>query len=361
MVSEADRIRAQALLDNVDMSFRQAKTEQQRRQWAETHLPMLNEAVSLDPDNSNAWNGRGSAKYALEDYQGAIVDYTKAIDLNPNNAAAWNNRGSAKHALGDHDGAIADLDEAIRLNPNNDAAWNNRGSAKYRLEKFDEAISDYHEALELNPNNQAASNNLQAALISKLRQENSKNSIERKNKTIERVEKEVNDLKNSLWWYRVVRVLLFIILFVIIFGYFFGVLDFLSLNRETLDTGNAASYIYALVARVSTVSLLVFPIVWAIRLTNQAITNAHILRFDLFSRMTVENSLDYYSREIDDKKNDLILDYMDGWMNKNPGDKLVSLQKKKLEPSSSPPKDFWDQIKALLNQLINKTDKPDIN
>jgi len=141
MATKANQKKAQALVDAADKEYEQAKTEQELKQWVETHLQMLNEAVSLDPDNSNAWN----------------------------------DRGLAKHELGDHHGAIADHTKAIKLNPKDAAAWNNRGFTKYRLEKFDEAISDLREAIRLSPSNQTVSNNLQAAEIALISHESAKN------------------------------------------------------------------------------------------------------------------------------------------------------------------------------------------
>ena len=59
------------------------------------------------------YNNRGSAKGNLQDYKGAIADYTKAIELNPNYAYAYYNRGLAKVNLKDYKGAIADFNKAI--------------------------------------------------------------------------------------------------------------------------------------------------------------------------------------------------------------------------------------------------------
>ena len=43
---------------------------------------------------SFAYLRRGISKYELEDYSGAIADYTKSIELDPNNANTYNNRGN---------------------------------------------------------------------------------------------------------------------------------------------------------------------------------------------------------------------------------------------------------------------------
>ena len=59
----------------------------------------------------------GRKKLNLEDYKGAIADYTKAIELNSDfNYYNYNLRGAAKVNLKDYDGAIADFNKAIELN-----------------------------------------------------------------------------------------------------------------------------------------------------------------------------------------------------------------------------------------------------
>ena len=324
-------------------------------------------AIELNPDNDKAWSNRGVAKSELGDHQGAIADHTKAIELNPKNAAAWGSRGGAKIDLGDYQGAIDDCTKAIELNPNNASAWTNRGSAKYHLGQYQEAITDYKETIRLDPNSKTFSNNLQAAEISKLRHDNAKDTVEIKNESKDRLTEEVKKLKTSIRLFIWLRICLFVVLIVVIFGYYLlehkNILSLICSSDVCVGISEAIGNndpenMYAIIARFSTVSLLVFPIIWAIQLINRASSNAHILRFDLFSRLNVENSLDYYSPEIGDKKNTLILNYMDGWMNNNPADRLVSLQKKKLEsPSPSPAEEILDPSKAL-RQLVDEGKPP---
>ena len=48
---------------------------------------------------------RENAKSDLNDYRGAILDFTKAIELNPKYEIAYYNRGIAKLQLGDKEGS----------------------------------------------------------------------------------------------------------------------------------------------------------------------------------------------------------------------------------------------------------------
>ena len=63
-------------------------------------LPVL---ISLSffcySQTAEEYSDRGNAKYALEDYRGAIQDYNKAIELDPEDALAYWIRGDAKESL----------------------------------------------------------------------------------------------------------------------------------------------------------------------------------------------------------------------------------------------------------------------
>ncbi len=108
--------------------------------------------IKLNPQNAYAYNNRGNAKEALKDYKGAIEDCNKAIKLNPQNAYAYNNRGNAKGKLNDYTGAIEDYNKAIEINPQYAKAYHNRGYARYNLKQYEEAIADFDKAIELDPN-----------------------------------------------------------------------------------------------------------------------------------------------------------------------------------------------------------------
>ena len=96
---------------------------------------------------------RGYEKTNLENYKGAIVEFTQAIRLNPNNAIAYHMRGYSKYMLGQHYAAIADLNTAIQLQPNYAIAYYMRGRAKAGLGQYIAAIADLNTAIRLQPNN----------------------------------------------------------------------------------------------------------------------------------------------------------------------------------------------------------------
>ena len=104
------------------------------------------------PNDAGAYNNRGNAKDALEDYQGAIQDYNKAIEITPNDTTAYYKRGIAKDLLKDYRGAIQDYSKAIEINPNYGDAYSSRGMTKYDLEDYQGAIQDYNKAIEISPN-----------------------------------------------------------------------------------------------------------------------------------------------------------------------------------------------------------------
>tara|TARA_R110001632_G_scaffold148797_4_gene266051 strand:- start:4307 stop:5587 length:1281 start_codon:yes stop_codon:yes gene_type:complete len=116
-------------------------------------------AIKSAPDFASAYNNRGIAKYDLGDYKGAIADYTKAIEIDPDDAHAYYNRGNVKQKLKDYYGAIADYNNAIELDLDYAVAYSNRGVVKRNLEDYKGAIADYTKAIEIDPDGALAYNN----------------------------------------------------------------------------------------------------------------------------------------------------------------------------------------------------------
>ena len=326
----------------------------------------FNKAIELNPKNDTAWNNRAGVKRALGDYQGAIDDCTKAIDLDPENTVFWKNRAGAKGASGDHQGAIDDSTKAIELDSENADAWHNRGVAKYRSGDYDDAIKDLDEALRLNPMNIHAQQSRQGARIAKLREESGQDAIEHRKESRKRLDDLFKSLGWTLFWYRVAIFFLFVSLFIAILIYAISVFDLSCLWNESCsfikpnDNSDLPSAIITTLSNFSFLSIIVFVFLWFIRLINAAAIRSEILRWDIFSRLNTEDKIDYYQNELGDNRNDIIIAYMEGWINKNLADKLLTLHSKKPTTSEKPENEMPQQgLKNLLEQLIKSNTKGD--
>ncbi len=74
-------------------------------------------AISIDPNDAEAYINRGVAYTNLRKYEEAISDYTKAISIDPNDANAYCNRGNVFYLKGDCFNAKKDWEKAIELYP----------------------------------------------------------------------------------------------------------------------------------------------------------------------------------------------------------------------------------------------------
>ena len=115
-------------------------------------IALFTEELRINPSNENAYYERGNAKYALNDYYGALQDMDNAIEINPH-PAFINNRSAVKSQLGDYKGAIEDASKAINLKPNYVEAYVNRAGAYGMLNENEKTILDYSKALSLAPEN----------------------------------------------------------------------------------------------------------------------------------------------------------------------------------------------------------------
>jgi PQQ-dependent catabolism-associated CXXCW motif protein len=110
------------------------------------------QAILRSPQYASAYNTRGLAHYNNQDYDLAISAYDQAIKLAPNSAIYHDNRGDAYYGKKDYDHAFNDYDQAIKFDPNNASYHDDRGLVYYRKKDYDHAISDYDQAITLDPN-----------------------------------------------------------------------------------------------------------------------------------------------------------------------------------------------------------------
>jgi tetratricopeptide (TPR) repeat protein len=117
-------------------------------------IAQYSEAIKSNPNDAEAYLGRGDAYYEKKDYDKAIADYTQGIRLDPD-FEAYRFRGDAYFNKGDYDKAIADYSEALRLAPKMASYYFMRGNAHFNKGDYDKAIADYSEYIKRGGNSMA--------------------------------------------------------------------------------------------------------------------------------------------------------------------------------------------------------------
>lgn len=100
----------------------------------------------------------GNKKLRLNDYEGAISDYSKAIKQDEKNVVAYNNRGILRACLGYDEEAMSDYNKVIELDENNAVAYNHRGILKRDIINFEKILKDLEE---LKKKNEPETSNLE--------------------------------------------------------------------------------------------------------------------------------------------------------------------------------------------------------
>lgn len=116
----------------------------------------LNAAVSINPQDPNAFAGRGDLHAALGRYGEAAIDYSRALALDGRHARAYRGRGIARGYLGRDSEALDDLNHAIALDRRDAFAYSNRGALLAQRGANGAALADYDALIKLAPQNAGA-------------------------------------------------------------------------------------------------------------------------------------------------------------------------------------------------------------
>ena len=93
---------------------------------------------------ANDYLNLGLSSYYAQDYETAILNYTKAIELKPDFSSAFYFRAKAKEKLLEYRPAITDYTEAIKFKPDFGEAYFHRGNLQEKLNKKTEACTDWN-------------------------------------------------------------------------------------------------------------------------------------------------------------------------------------------------------------------------
>ena len=114
-----------------------------------------NQSLRLDALNAKVFTYRGIALQHQGAHNDAMRDFEQAISINPNESAAWQGTAATYIELGQYRPAIKAADKAIELPQTGDDKIENayllRGFALNRLELYDDALLAFDKAIEIDP------------------------------------------------------------------------------------------------------------------------------------------------------------------------------------------------------------------
>src|SRR5512136_1475931 len=96
--------------------------------------------MSMTPKEVDGLLRKGRLYAIRTKYKEALAYYDKALSLQPNNPEAWYLRAVVFIETGRNEEALRDCDRAISLNQNYADAWSKKGHALYNLERFEDAL-----------------------------------------------------------------------------------------------------------------------------------------------------------------------------------------------------------------------------
>jgi TPR repeat protein len=127
-------------------------------------LPVLREALRLEPDRLEARASLAQALYAVGDLDAALEEGRAVLRRDPDMAGARLPVAGALMARHDWAGARAELDEAVRRRPDLLQAHLSLGLVRYTQGDLEGAIASYRRVLELEPGHTDARLSLALAL-----------------------------------------------------------------------------------------------------------------------------------------------------------------------------------------------------
>jgi tetratricopeptide (TPR) repeat protein len=112
----------------------------------------LDAYLETGPPAADVFRARGRARALLEDYAGALDDYTRALGIEPDSATHAARGWTYQLAFDASVLALRDFEAALRLDAKNGDAANGRGFARVRLgHDVRAAVADAEEAVRLGP------------------------------------------------------------------------------------------------------------------------------------------------------------------------------------------------------------------
>nr|WP_240038998.1 MULTISPECIES: tetratricopeptide repeat protein [Okeania] len=84
--------------------------------------------------------------------EAAIASYDLAISIRPNNYDAWYKKAEVCHQLKRYEEAIFCYQKTVKLQPNHWQAWRSLGVLFYQLQRYEKAVESYFKSLDIEGN-----------------------------------------------------------------------------------------------------------------------------------------------------------------------------------------------------------------
>ncbi|MEA5572347.1 tetratricopeptide repeat protein [Calothrix sp. UHCC 0171] len=112
-------------------------------------LQVFQKMLEIAPDNSVASKERANYRYDIEDYEGAISDYTEVIKSDIDDIDAYLKRAKACWTIGDKKSALEDYTQALKINSSDADIYFHRGNLRWEFGDMQGAIEDLKKATDL--------------------------------------------------------------------------------------------------------------------------------------------------------------------------------------------------------------------
>jgi serine/threonine protein kinase/tetratricopeptide (TPR) repeat protein len=116
------------------------------------------EAIRLDPLNSDALEGLAGSYANLQDFQRADSLYRRAVDIRPSYWEGYNSLGVFYYSRGRYEDAIVQFRKVVDLTPDNNRGYSNLGAIYFYLGRNEEAQAMFERSIEIKPSYAACSN-----------------------------------------------------------------------------------------------------------------------------------------------------------------------------------------------------------
>lgn len=126
--------------------------------YSSERIKVFKNSITLWKDVAEKYPNDKTANYNLavfydnrQDYDRALLYYSKTINVDPNNTDAAMNRAVIFAKNGNLKDALNDLNVAILIDSSKAKPYMNRGCVLQGLKRFDESINDFNKAISLQP------------------------------------------------------------------------------------------------------------------------------------------------------------------------------------------------------------------